>query len=84
MPDVTSRLVPVRRVDEDDVGRDDRSAVEAPLEVRLHGEPFAVIMRTPGADRDLTAGFLFTEGVLRSNADLARVDLSTEHRRRPF
>ena len=52
----------------------DQVAAEAPLEVRLHGEPFSVIMRTPGTDHDLTAGFLFTEGVLRSADDLARID----------
>jgi FdhD protein len=39
----------------------DRVAVEEPLEVRVHGHPFAVIMRTPGADRELAAGFLFAE-----------------------
>jgi FdhD protein len=56
----------------------DRVAVEAPLEVRLNGHPFAVIMRTPGADADLGAGFLFTEGVIRSAADIQRVDLSAD------
>lgn len=54
---------------------DDMVAVEAPLEVRLHGEPFSVIMRTPGADRDLAVGFLFTEGILRTRDDLAGVDV---------
>jgi FdhD protein len=57
----------------------DLVTVEAPLEVRLHGEPFSVIMRTPGADRELTAGFLFAEGVLRSDADVARIDLLLEN-----
>ena len=56
----------------------DRVAVEAPLEVRLNGHPFAVIMRTPGTDADLAAGFLFTEGVIRSAADIQRVDLSAD------
>ena len=53
----------------------DRLAVEAPLEVRLEGEPFAVIMRTPGADEDLALGFLLTEGVLRGAHDLRRVEV---------
>ena len=30
---------------------DDDVAAEEPLEVRVNGAPFAVIMRTPGADR---------------------------------
>jgi FdhD protein len=52
----------------------DRVAEEAPLEVRLEGEPFAVIMRTPGADDDLAVGFLLTEGVIRGAADLRRIE----------
>ena len=51
----------------------DRVAVEQALEVRLHGEPFSVIMRTPGDDTDLVCGFLFSEGVIRSRDDLAEV-----------
>ena len=52
----------------------DRVAQEAALEVRLHGEPFSVIMRTPGSDRDLAAGFLFTEGVVANSSDIVRID----------
>jgi FdhD protein len=42
----------------------DRLAVEAPLEIRLDGVPFTVLMRTPGDDHELVAGFLFTEGIV--------------------
>jgi FdhD protein len=52
----------------------DRAAAEEPLEVRLHGRPFAVIMRTPGADRELAAGFLLAERVLRSADDLGTIE----------
>jgi FdhD protein len=52
----------------------DKVAVEAPLEVALEGHAFAVIMRTPGADADLVAGFLFTEGVIRSADDVRRIE----------
>jgi len=60
--------------DEDDV-----AAVEEPLEVRLHDRPFAVIMRTPGEDRQLAAGFLLAEGVIAHADDLGAV----EHCRHP-
>ena len=50
----------------------DSAATEEPLEVRLHGEPFAVIMRTPGADRELAAGFLLSEGVVRASTTSGR------------
>ena len=44
----------------------DCAATEEPLDVRVNNPPFAVVMRTPGADRDLAAGFLLAEGVLKS------------------
>jgi len=52
--------------------------VEEPMEIRVawrsNGEqrekPISVTMRTPGDDFDLAAGFLFTEGLIRSGADI--------------
>ena len=52
----------------------DLVAIEAPLEVRVNGERFAVMMRTPGADRRLALGFLFSEGVIDSRGDVVAVD----------
>ena len=52
----------------------DHVAVEEPLEVRLNGAPFAVIMRTPGADQDLALGFAFAEGLVARRADVERID----------
>jgi FdhD protein len=52
----------------------DRAATEEPLEIRLHGQPFAVIMRTPGADRELAAGFLLAERVIRNADDLGTIE----------
>ncbi|MGE3512763.1 MAG: formate dehydrogenase accessory sulfurtransferase FdhD [Vicinamibacterales bacterium] len=51
----------------------DRVAVEAPLEVRIGGVPFATIMRTPGLDRELVAGFLLAERILLDPDDLGTV-----------
>src|SRR3954452_4890154 len=56
----------------------DRVATEEPLEIRLHNRPFAVIMRTPGADRELAAGFLLAEGVLKSADDLGTLEYCTD------
>lgn len=44
----------------------DQVATEEPLEIRVGGRSLAVLMRTPGADRELAAGFLCTEGLIRS------------------
>src|SRR5262245_56493665 len=74
------RSVTVRRVSADGVAdRADVAAVEEPLEIRLHDRPFAVIMRTPGSDRHLAAGFLLAEGLISSADDLGAV----EHCRHP-
>lgn len=48
--------------------RDDQLTVEEPFELRIHHRSLAVIMRTPGHDRELAMGFLFSEGVI-SHAD---------------
>jgi FdhD protein len=56
---------------------EDRLAVEAPLEIRLRagGEErsLSITMRTPGEDRELAAGFLFTEGLVRDRAELGAI-----------
>ena len=59
---------------------DDELVVEEPLELRARptsgqGSPqtLAVIMRTPGHDEELAAGFLFSEGLLRRATELAGI-----------
>ena len=58
----------------------DRAATEEPLEIRLSSEPFAVIMRTPGADRELAAGFLLAERVIRSADELGTIEHCSDRR----
>lgn len=60
--------------DGDGSGRADTLAGEEPLEIRLDGRPFTVTMRTPGHDFDLVAGFLVSEGVVRSPAEILQMD----------
>ncbi|MGI9263738.1 MAG: formate dehydrogenase accessory sulfurtransferase FdhD [Gammaproteobacteria bacterium] len=66
-------------------GRSDESdvlAVEEPLELRLTFErpegrqtqSLSVTMRTPGEDRSLAIGFLFTEGVVRSLDEILEIE----------
>ncbi|HXG72337.1 MAG TPA: hypothetical protein VNJ04_17165, partial [Gemmatimonadaceae bacterium] len=51
------KTVRLRRItDSGAIDVEDVAAVEEPLEIRLHDQAFAVIMRTPGADRPLAAG----------------------------
>ena len=59
----------------------DTLAVEEPLEIRLgiseNGKlahkAISITMRTPGSDAELAAGFLFTEGILESKNQIARI-----------
>ena len=55
--------------------RPDLLAAEEPLEIRVNDRPLAVTMRTPGDDIDLAAGFLATEGLVRSAPDIASIRL---------
>ena len=48
-------------------------AVEEPLEIRVEGRSVAVVMRTPGHDEELTAGFLVSEGVVRTGRDILEI-----------
>lgn len=52
---------------------DDVVAVEEPLEIRVGEKPIAVTMRTPGDDEDLAAGFLLTEGVIKTVSDIESI-----------
>src|SRR5688572_15523607 len=52
----------------------DEVAEESPLEIRVRGRPIAVTMRTPGHDDELALGFLLSESVIRSGADVERVE----------
>jgi FdhD protein len=48
----------------------DEVAAEEPFEIRVAGRSLTVIMRTPGHDRYLAAGFLVGEGIIATGDDL--------------
>ncbi len=50
--------------------RTDQVAVEEPLEIRIEGRSIAVVMRTPGHDRELAAGFLLSENIVQGAPDI--------------
>ena len=70
--------------------RPDALATEEPMEIRLLAgqtkQTVAVTMRTPGADFELAAGFLYGEGIIDSPEEILKIsycvdsDLDTEQR----
>ncbi len=75
----SSRSVSVRRFPAGDLDLD-AVVVEEPLEMRVEGQALAVTMRTPGHDRELVGGFLYTEGCVDGADDIQAV----EHVRDPL
>ncbi|MEW6388822.1 MAG: formate dehydrogenase accessory sulfurtransferase FdhD [Thermodesulfobacteriota bacterium] len=51
----------------------DQVVVEEPLEIRLAGEPFQVLMRLPGWEKELALGFLFTEGIVQDLSEVITI-----------
>jgi FdhD protein len=73
----------IRKVSADEISaaQSDSLAVEEPLEIRLgfpengqiNHKAISITMRTPGDDRELVAGFLFTEGILSSPDQISQI-----------
>jgi FdhD protein len=51
----------------------DVTAREEPLEIRVGDRSIAVVMRTPGHDRELAAGFLVSEGVVQHSNQIVDI-----------
>jgi FdhD protein len=49
---------------------DDRVVLEEPLELLINEQPIAVLMRMPGQEKELAAGFCVSEGYVRTVADI--------------
>jgi FdhD protein len=47
--------------------------IEEPLEIRLDGRSVAVLMRTPGMEKELAAGFCLGEGLVADLMDIALI-----------
>ncbi len=51
-------------------------ANEAPLEIVVNNHLHSVLMRTPGAEKELAAGHLLCEGLIQSGRDISEINIS--------
>lgn len=83
MPEQSQAEFQVRRVQNDEIllHSPDFLAIEEPLEIRLGSwangksthRAVSITMRTPCNDFELAAGFLFTEGIIKSAAEISHI-----------
>ena len=72
--DDTSLQTSIRRIirchQSKQINVEDELVVEEPLEIRIGQQSLIVVMRTPGHDFELAAGFLYTESLIKSVDDI--------------
>jgi FdhD protein len=85
----SSVVYPIQKYNSDKIlNTEDYLAVEEPLEIQLlYGSKnsrvrknISVTMRTPGNDKELAAGFLFTEGILQNREQVSIVSQDEENK----
>jgi len=52
--------------------------IEEPLSIRIEGNPYSVVMRTPGDEIAHVAGFCLAEGLIDSPKDITTIGFCTE------
>ena len=70
MMEQTSKRKIIRWNQSDAVPIVDELVVEEPLEIRIGEQSLIVVMRTPGHDFELAAGFLYTENLIKNVNDI--------------
>jgi FdhD protein len=72
-PGIGAGSIVRRKADGDHEYVTDEVAIEEPLEIRIGGVAVATTMRTPGNDAELVAGFLLSEGIIRTPSDITTI-----------
>jgi FdhD protein len=54
-------------------GKEKELLEEEPLSIRIQGHPYSVVMRTPGNEKALVAGFCLTEGIIDTPDDYVSI-----------
>jgi len=58
---------------------DDTLVIEEPLQININNQPFTVVMRTPGDDKELVRGLLFAEDIYKSDDNLITNIVDTDN-----
>lgn len=54
-------------------------ASEESLSLIINGEPFAVMMRTPGYEEELVLGFLYSDGIIKDLSEVKEIGFSPDN-----
>lgn len=60
------------------IEQEDEIVTEVPLTIRINGEELATVVCSPDALEDLTVGFLASEGLIRSMADIEQLNVNED------
>jgi FdhD protein len=75
----TKREIPVLKVNGNNVeGVIDEVASELPIRLVLNNEPLVTLLCTPAELRELSVGFLLSEGILRDKATIKKIDINLQ------
>jgi FdhD protein len=72
-PGIGSEKIIRRKGDGELEYQPDDLTIEEPLEIKIGRTTLATTMRTPGQDEELAAGFLVSEGVIRSGREIMTI-----------
>ena len=57
-------------INEDTINVADNLTVEQALQININNKPFSITMRTPGNDKELIRGLLYSEDIYRNTENL--------------
>lgn len=70
---VNSKIAAVKYIAGESQETFEAITVEEALQIKINGNPYTITMRTPGQDKMLAAGLLFTERIIRLPEDILHI-----------
>ncbi len=76
--DVSKKVPIIHSKNNEQASQQHSLIIEEPLSIRIEGNPYAVVMRTPGDEIAHVAGFCLAEGLIDSPEDIVTIGFCTE------